>query len=78
MGTVNRKTGDCSLCGGVHYGSWNDIDGKGLCPYQCSACNVNFDPCEREGCPRNRRWKSEEGRVPDIPPLNTSPSEREV
>lgn len=44
--------GDCSLCGGTHYGSTS-------CPYQCSKCRVNVDPCIEEKCPKNARWAKE-------------------
>lgn len=37
--------GDCSVCGGTHYGSQN-------CPYRCAICGVNTDPCERTDCGR--------------------------
>lgn len=36
--------GDCSICGGTHYGAQN-------CPYRCAKCGVNTDPCERMDCP---------------------------
>lgn len=64
---IDRK-GNCSLCGGVHYGNYH------VCPYACDKCRVNTDHCEVEGCPRNRRWKIEEG-MAVLPPLNVPPKE---
>lgn len=52
------KKGNCSVCGGTHYGITFD------CPYRCGMCGVNTDHCEKPDCQRNRRWKSEEGLAP--------------
>lgn len=44
--------GNCSDCGGTHYGSTS-------CPFACSRCMVRTDVCAEIGCPRNERWRKE-------------------
>lgn len=53
METIIDKHGNCSLCGGVHYGS-------SKCPYECSRCRVKVSECSEAECPRNQRWAGEE------------------
>jgi hypothetical protein len=70
------RNGRCSLCEGAHYGT-----GIYYCPYQCDQCRVNTDPCAKEGCPRNARWKAQEaaaGVVSEVQRMRDHLDERKV
>ncbi len=49
----------CSLCDGLHYGSYS-------CPFQCDRCRVHTEICEQVDCPRNARYARENARADKI------------